>query len=97
MKGRAERRAKLSVTLDIPLAAHGFAAGFAAFGIKQNPFPPARRSGAHARIMLLEASLQLRCPADIGSVIILAAASEHISEKTFRACRRPFRHGDDAV
>ena len=38
--GCAQRGAKLSVMLDVPLATHGFTAGFGAFGIKQYPFPP---------------------------------------------------------
>ena len=38
--GCAQHGAKLSVMLYVPLATHGFTAGFAAFGIEQNPFPP---------------------------------------------------------
>jgi len=33
--------AKLPVMLDVPLATHGIATGFATFRIEQNPFPPA--------------------------------------------------------
>ena len=40
--GCAQHGAKLSVTLYVPFATHGFTAGFAAFGIEQNPFPPSR-------------------------------------------------------
>src|ERR1700730_10016462 len=40
--GCAQHGPKLSVTLNIPLATHGFTAGFAAFGIEQNPFASSR-------------------------------------------------------
>ena len=63
----AQRGAKFSVMLDVPLATHGFAAGFAAFGIEQYPSPPSSRLGIDSRIMLLEASFQVGRPADIGS------------------------------
>jgi hypothetical protein len=91
--GRAQLGAKLSVTLDIPLAAHGFAAAFAPFGIEQNPFPPARRLGADPRIVLPQASLEVRRPADIGSAIILPSASQHVNEKEFLMLGGPFSHG----
>jgi hypothetical protein len=40
LNGCAQHGAKLSVMLYVPLATHSFTAGFAAFGIEQNPFPP---------------------------------------------------------
>jgi hypothetical protein len=40
--GCAQHGAKFSVMLYVPLATHGFTAGFAAFGIEQNPFPSSR-------------------------------------------------------
>lgn len=52
--GCAQRGAKFSVMLDMPLATHGFIAGFAAFGVEQNPLPPARRLGAYSCIVLPE-------------------------------------------
>ena len=67
--------------LDVPLAAHGLAAGFAAFGIEQNPLPPSSRLGANSCIVLPEASFQVSGPPDIGSAIIFASASQHINEK----------------
>src|SRR5580704_10850860 len=79
--GPTQRGAKRSVTLDVPLAAHGFATGFAAFGIEQDPFPPPRRPGTESRIVLLESSLYVGGPADIGSAIVFALASQHINEK----------------
>jgi hypothetical protein len=66
--------------LDVPLAAHCFVASFTTFGIEQNPSPPSSRLGAAARIVLAESSLYIRGPADIGSTIIFAPASEHIDE-----------------
>jgi hypothetical protein len=81
--GCAQHGAKLSVTLYVPLATHGFTAGFAAFGIEQNPFPPSRRLGADSRIVLPEAPFPVGRPADIGSAIIFASASQHINEKEY--------------
>ena len=72
---------------------HGFTAGFTTFGIEQNPFPPSRRLGANSRIVLLEASFQVSCPADIGSAIIFALASQHVNEKQYLVLCRPFSHG----
>ena len=60
---------------------HGFTASFAAFGIKQNPFPPSSRLGANSCIVLPEASFEVSRPADIGSAIIFALAPQHINEK----------------
>jgi hypothetical protein len=80
----AQHGSKFSVTLDVPLATHSFAAGFAIFGIEQNPFPPSRRLGADSRIVLPEASFEVSRPADIGSAIILASASQHVNEKESR-------------
>ena len=79
--------------LDVPLATHGFAAGFAAFEMEQNPFPPARRLGTDSRIVLLEAPFQVGRPADIGSAIILPSASQHVNEKELRMLCGPFSHG----
>jgi hypothetical protein len=79
--GSTQRGAKRSVTLDVPLATHGCATGFAAFGIEQNPFPPPRRLGTKSRIVSLKSSLYVGGPADIGSTIVFALASQHINEK----------------
>ena len=79
--GCAQRGAKLSVMLDVPLATHGFTAGFAAFGIKQYPFPPSSRLGADTCIVLSEASFEVGRPANICTAIIFASASQHINEK----------------
>jgi hypothetical protein len=79
--GSTQPSAKRSVALDVPLTTHGFAAGFAAFGIEQNPFPSSSRLGTESRIVLLETSLYVSRPADIGSAIILALASQHINEE----------------
>jgi hypothetical protein len=65
--------------LDVPLATHGFAAGFATFGIEQNPFPPSSRLGADSRIVLLEASFQVSRPADIGSASFPARKRKTLS------------------
>jgi hypothetical protein len=73
--------AKLPVMLNVPLATHGFTASFAAFGIKQYPFPPSSRLGADSCIVLPEASFEVSRPADIGSAIIFALAPQHINEK----------------
>ena len=83
--GCAQRGAELSVMLDVPLATYGSAAGFATFGIEQNPFPPSGRLGADSRIVLLEVSFQVSRPADIGSAIILASASQHVNGKKYLA------------
>jgi hypothetical protein len=79
--------------LDVPLATHGFAAGFATFGIEQNPFPPSSRLGADSRIVLLEASFQVSRPADIGPAILLASGSQHVNEKEYLVLWGPFSHG----
>jgi hypothetical protein len=89
-KGRAERGAKLSVALEMPFATHCVAAGFAALGIKQNPMPPARGFGAAPRIVLGKAPFQFCGPADIGSAIVVAPASQHIDETARVAPGRRF-------
>ena len=78
--GFAQRGAKRFVTLDVPLATHGFAAGFATFGIEQNPISTSSRLSAESRIVLLESSLYVRRPANIGPTIIFASVSQHIDE-----------------
>ena len=67
--------------LDVPLAAHGLAAAFATFSMKQDPFAPSGRLGADPRIVLSEASFQVGCPAHIGSAIICVSAPQHINKK----------------
>jgi hypothetical protein len=79
--GCSQQAAKASVTLDVPFPAHRFASGFAIFDIEQNPCPPAGRFGAATRVMLPEASVYVSRPANIGSAIIFALASEHIDEE----------------
>src|SRR5580704_4387705 len=78
----AERTAKLSVALDVPLATHRGVTGLAAFAIKQNPFSALGRLGALARIVLRKPALHIGRPADIGSAIVPAAASQNIDEKS---------------
>ena len=91
--GYAQRGAKLSVMLDVPLATHGFAAGFAALGIERYPPPPSSRLGTDSRIMLLEASFQVGRPPDIGSAIVFASASQHVNAEEYLVLRGPFCHG----
>src|SRR5271169_6472123 len=76
--------------LDVPFATHGVAAGFAKFGIKQNPFPPTSRLSAESRIVLLESFFYISRPADICSTIIFAPASQHINKKHLVALGRLF-------
>jgi hypothetical protein len=78
--GCSQRGAKFSVMLDVPLATQGFIAGFAAFGIEQNPLPPARRLGAYSCIVLPESPLYVSRLADIGSAITVASASQHTNK-----------------
>ena len=78
---RPQCSSKFSVTLNVPLAAHCFVAGFAAFRIKQNPSSPASRLSTASCIVLLQASFQVGRPTNVSSDIILAAASQNINEK----------------
>jgi hypothetical protein len=80
LNGLTQHGAKFSVVLDMPLSTHGLAAAFARFGMEQNPFPPSRRLSAASRVVLLESSLYVSRPADIGPTIIFASASQHINE-----------------
>jgi len=96
--GVAQGSAKLSVTLDVPLATHGFVACLATFGIEQSPFPPSSRLSTKSRIVLLETSLDISRPADIGTAVILAAASQYVNEKEYfvfwaRFNQNGFLHG----
>ena len=67
--------------LDVPLATHGFATGFATFGIEQSPTLPSGRFSAASRIVLLEASFHVSRPANIGAAIIFPSAPQNINEK----------------
>jgi hypothetical protein len=65
------RGAELSVTLDVPLAAHRFIASFASLGIKQNPFSPSGRLGADSSVVVAGGIFQVGRPANVGSAIFL--------------------------
>jgi hypothetical protein len=48
--------------------------------LSEIPFSPSSRLSAAARIVLLKSSFYVRRPADIGSTIIFASASQHINK-----------------
>jgi hypothetical protein len=89
----AQLGAKRPVVLDVPLATHSVIAGFATFGIKQGPFPPSSRLGTNPRIVLLKAPFKISRPADVGSAVIFASATQHINEKQRFAFWGVFSHG----
>ena len=79
--------------LNVPLTTHRFSASFAVFKIQQYPFPPPSRLGTNSRIVLLKAPFEINRPADVGSAIIFAAASQHINEKQRFVLFGVFSHG----
>jgi mannose-6-phosphate isomerase-like protein (cupin superfamily) len=76
----AQRAAEFPVAFDVPLTAHRFFAALAKFEMQQRPMTPSRRLGAASRIVLLEPSLNIGCPADVGQTLAAAPAAQHIDE-----------------
>lgn len=60
----------------MPLAAHGGAARFMAFGIEDVPLPPARGLRAGAGVVLLQPRIEIDRPPDLGQTSV--AASQNV-------------------
>ena len=72
----SQHSAKRLVALQMPLAAHGGAAGLVAFGIEDLPLPLARGLCTRARVVLLQPRIEIDRPPDIGAASV--AASQNV-------------------
>lgn len=59
---------ELAIALQMPFPAHRIFARGVPLGIKQEPQPSARRACTGSGIVLGEAPLQIRSPADVGAI-----------------------------
>src|SRR5689334_6034543 len=77
---RGDLFAQCAVAFEMPFAFHRFDPVDTAFGVEQDPLPPARGARTGAGIVTREALLEIVGPADIRARPALAEAAYHVDE-----------------